>query len=155
MRRFFDPVAFVDACRTFSTIENVYHQNDAGTFFSELFSKLETIVEEEGKRRAEARAKARATSSAAAAQDDAERLSPPELLAESLRWHFTGLVINENIRVSGFTTFTVSPPTAILSVPIRGLKTLEEALEQMFCVEEQMTGDSQLWCEKSNCKVSG
>ena len=133
---YFDPVSFVDACRTFSTIENVYHQNDAGTFFSELFSRLETIVEEESKKAKENKV-----------------VSKCDSLANSLKWHFSGRVINENIRVSGFTTFTVSPPTAIFSVPIRGVKTLQEALEQMFCVEEQMTGDSQLWCDKSNCKV--
>lgn len=140
---YYDPVDFVDACTTFSTIENVYHQNDAGTFFSELFSRLETIVEDEGKRRKE-RLKV-----GEPVLDD----NGADSFAASLRWHFSGRVINENIRVSGHTTSTLSPPTAIFSVPIRGIKTLQEALEQMFCVEEQMTGDSQLWCDKSNCKV--
>ena len=140
---YYDPVGFVDACTTFSTIENVYHQNDAGTFFSELFSRLETIVEDEGKQRKE-----RLKSGELVLDDNGA-----DSFAASLRWHFSGRVINENIRVSGHTTSTLSPPTAIFSVPIRGIKTLQEALEQMFCVEEQMTGDSQLWCDKSNCKV--
>jgi hypothetical protein len=41
-RRFFDPVQFVEACRSLNLNFNVYHQNDAAEFADQLLNRIET-----------------------------------------------------------------------------------------------------------------
>ena len=43
-RRFFDPVQFVEACRSLKLNFNVYHQNDAAEFVDQLLDRIETVT---------------------------------------------------------------------------------------------------------------
>jgi len=43
-RRFFDPVQFVEACRSLNLNFNVYHQNDAAEFADQLLDRIETAT---------------------------------------------------------------------------------------------------------------
>ena len=43
-RRFFDPVQFVEACRSLNLNFNVYHQNDAAEFSDQLLDRIETVT---------------------------------------------------------------------------------------------------------------
>jgi ubiquitin carboxyl-terminal hydrolase 9/24 len=42
--RFFDPVQFVEACRSLHLNFNVYHQNDAAEFSDQLLDRIETVT---------------------------------------------------------------------------------------------------------------
>jgi len=43
-RRFFDPLPFVDACKSLNLNFNVYHQNDAAEFYDQLLDRIETAT---------------------------------------------------------------------------------------------------------------
>ncbi|KAJ1429291.1 hypothetical protein B484DRAFT_430987, partial [Ochromonadaceae sp. CCMP2298] len=43
-RRFFDPVQFVEACKSLNLNFNVYHQNDAAEFCDQLLDRIETAT---------------------------------------------------------------------------------------------------------------
>ena len=44
-RRYFDPRAFVDACKTLNLNFNVYHQNDAAEFCDQLLDRIENATQ--------------------------------------------------------------------------------------------------------------
>ena len=43
-RRLFDPVQFVEACRSLNLNFNVCHQNDAAEFAEKLLDRIETVT---------------------------------------------------------------------------------------------------------------